>query len=120
MRRLALAPGIATVLRGAIFPALALLLFLVLLAQFGHAVMAFGEQVPHAERFVATEPKHCYLVVPIEAQAERTIKKQIEQLVQLNEGTPSPTIGTRSSRCSTMPLLNRAREPNEQVRGRIR
>ena len=31
-------------------------------------------------------PKRRYLVVPVEDQALRTIKKQIEQLVQLNEG----------------------------------
>lgn len=31
-------------------------------------------------------PKRRYLVVPIENEAERTIRKQIEQLVQLNEG----------------------------------
>jgi NAD(P)-dependent dehydrogenase (short-subunit alcohol dehydrogenase family) len=31
-------------------------------------------------------PKRRYLIVPIEDQARRTIKKQIEQLVQLNEG----------------------------------
>jgi NAD(P)-dependent dehydrogenase (short-subunit alcohol dehydrogenase family) len=32
------------------------------------------------------EPKRRYLVVPHQGEAERTIKKQIEQLVQLNEG----------------------------------
>jgi len=32
------------------------------------------------------KPKRRYLVVPVEDQARRTIKKQIEQLVQLNEG----------------------------------
>lgn len=31
-------------------------------------------------------PKRRYLIVPVEDQARRTIKKQIEQLVQLNEG----------------------------------
>jgi NAD(P)-dependent dehydrogenase (short-subunit alcohol dehydrogenase family) len=31
-------------------------------------------------------PKRRYLTVPVEDQARRTIKKQIEQLVQLNEG----------------------------------
>ncbi len=31
-------------------------------------------------------PKRRYMVVPVEDQARRTIKKQIEQLVQLNEG----------------------------------
>jgi NAD(P)-dependent dehydrogenase (short-subunit alcohol dehydrogenase family) len=31
-------------------------------------------------------PKRRYLVVPVEDQARRTIRKQIEQLVQLNEG----------------------------------
>ncbi len=34
------------------------------------------------------KPKRRYLVVPIENEAERTIRKQIEQLVQLNEGHP--------------------------------
>ena len=33
-------------------------------------------------------PKRRYLVVPNQEEAERTIKKQIEQLVQLNEGQP--------------------------------
>lgn len=33
-------------------------------------------------------PKRRYLVVPIQRQAEKTIRKQIEQLVQLNEGQP--------------------------------
>lgn len=32
------------------------------------------------------KPKRRYLVVPVEDQARRTIKKQFEQLVQLNEG----------------------------------
>ncbi len=32
------------------------------------------------------DPKRRYLVVPIENEAQRTIRKQIEQLVQLNEG----------------------------------
>jgi NAD(P)-dependent dehydrogenase (short-subunit alcohol dehydrogenase family) len=32
------------------------------------------------------KPKRRYLVVPTEDQAQRTIRKQIEQLVQLNEG----------------------------------
>jgi hypothetical protein len=34
------------------------------------------------------KPKRRYLVVPAADQAERTIRKQIEQLVQLNEGQP--------------------------------
>jgi NAD(P)-dependent dehydrogenase (short-subunit alcohol dehydrogenase family) len=34
------------------------------------------------------KPKRRYLVVPTLDQAERTIRKQIEQLVQLNEGQP--------------------------------
>jgi len=34
------------------------------------------------------KPKRRYLVVPTADQAERTIRKQIEQLVQLNEGQP--------------------------------
>lgn len=33
-------------------------------------------------------PKRRYMVVPDQGEAERTIKKQIEQLVQLNEGQP--------------------------------
>ena len=33
-------------------------------------------------------PKRRYMVVPNQDEAERTIKKQIEQLVQLNEGQP--------------------------------
>jgi NAD(P)-dependent dehydrogenase (short-subunit alcohol dehydrogenase family) len=33
-----------------------------------------------------SKPKRRYLVVPTEDQAQRTIRKQIEQLVQLNEG----------------------------------
>ena len=33
-------------------------------------------------------PKRRYLVVPNQEEAERTIRKQIEQLVQLNEGQP--------------------------------
>jgi NAD(P)-dependent dehydrogenase (short-subunit alcohol dehydrogenase family) len=35
-----------------------------------------------------SNPKRRYLVVPTRDQAERTIRKQIEQLVQLNEGHP--------------------------------
>jgi len=34
------------------------------------------------------EPKRRYMVVPDQQEAERTIRKQIEQLVQLNEGQP--------------------------------
>jgi len=34
------------------------------------------------------EPKRRYMVVPNQEEAERTIRKQIEQLVQLNEGQP--------------------------------
>ena len=34
------------------------------------------------------EPKRRYLVVPNQQEAEITIRKQIEQLVQLNEGQP--------------------------------
>lgn len=34
------------------------------------------------------EPKRRYMVVPNQDEAERTIRKQIEQLVQLNEGQP--------------------------------
>jgi short-subunit dehydrogenase len=39
-----------------------------------------------ADAMSEASPKRRYLVVPIEDQARRTIKKQIEQLVQLNEG----------------------------------
>ena len=35
-----------------------------------------------------TSPKRRYLVVPTQAEAEMTIKKQIQQLAQLNEGQP--------------------------------
>ena len=34
------------------------------------------------------KPKRRYMVVPDQGEAERTIRKQIEQLVQLNEGQP--------------------------------
>jgi len=34
------------------------------------------------------EPKRRYMVVPNQEEADRTIRKQIEQLVQLNEGQP--------------------------------
>jgi hypothetical protein len=34
------------------------------------------------------EPKRRYMVVPSQEEAEVTIRKQIEQLVQLNEGQP--------------------------------
>ncbi|MBS0578116.1 MAG: SDR family NAD(P)-dependent oxidoreductase [Proteobacteria bacterium] len=34
------------------------------------------------------DPKRRYMVVPNQQEAERTIRKQIEQLVQLNEGQP--------------------------------
>jgi len=34
------------------------------------------------------EPKRRYMVVPNQEEAERTIRKQVEQLVQLNEGQP--------------------------------
>jgi hypothetical protein len=40
--------------------------------------------VEHA--LFATDPKRRYLVVPNEQQAQRTIRKQIAQLVELNEG----------------------------------
>jgi NAD(P)-dependent dehydrogenase (short-subunit alcohol dehydrogenase family) len=33
-------------------------------------------------------PKHRYMVVPEQHEAEITIRKQVEQLVQLNEGQP--------------------------------
>ncbi len=40
--------------------------------------------VEHA--LFAADPKRLYLVVPDEPQAQRTIRKQIAQLVELNEG----------------------------------
>lgn len=45
---------------------------------------AVAAAVEHA--LFAKEPKRRYLVVPNESQAQRTIKKQIDQLVELNEG----------------------------------
>ncbi len=36
--------------------------------------------------FSANTPKRRYMVVPNQGEAERTIKKAIEELVQLNEG----------------------------------
>ena len=36
--------------------------------------------------FSADAPKRRYMVVPNQGEAERTIKKAIEELVQLNEG----------------------------------
>jgi NAD(P)-dependent dehydrogenase (short-subunit alcohol dehydrogenase family) len=39
-----------------------------------------------AETFSDPKPKRRYLVVPVEDQARRTIRKQIAQLVELNEG----------------------------------
>lgn len=45
---------------------------------------AVAAAVEHA--LFASNPKRRYLVVPNEPQAERTIRKQIAQLVELNEG----------------------------------
>jgi NAD(P)-dependent dehydrogenase (short-subunit alcohol dehydrogenase family) len=45
---------------------------------------AVAAAVEHA--LFAAEPKRRYLVVPNEPQAQRTIRKQIAQLVELNEG----------------------------------
>jgi NAD(P)-dependent dehydrogenase (short-subunit alcohol dehydrogenase family) len=45
---------------------------------------AVAAAVEHA--LFATDPKRRYLVVPNEPQAQRTIRKQIAQLVELNEG----------------------------------
>lgn len=45
---------------------------------------AVAAAVEHA--LFATDPKRRYLVVPNEPQAQRTIRKQIVQLVELNEG----------------------------------
>jgi predicted RNA-binding Zn ribbon-like protein len=36
----------------------------------------------------AENPKRRYMVVPEQSEAELTIRKQVEQLVQLNEGQP--------------------------------
>jgi NAD(P)-dependent dehydrogenase (short-subunit alcohol dehydrogenase family) len=41
-----------------------------------------------AQALSETSPKRRYMVVPNQQEAERTIRKQIEQLVQLNEGQP--------------------------------
>lgn len=41
-----------------------------------------------AEALAETTPKRRYMVVPNQQEAEITIRKQIEQLVQLNEGQP--------------------------------
>jgi NAD(P)-dependent dehydrogenase (short-subunit alcohol dehydrogenase family) len=45
---------------------------------------AVAAAVEHA--LFATDPKRRYLVTPNEPQAQRTIRKQIAQLVELNEG----------------------------------
>lgn len=42
--------------------------------------------VEHA--LFATDPKRRYLVTPVESQAQRTLQKQLKQLVELNEGQP--------------------------------
>lgn len=42
--------------------------------------------VEHA--LFATDPKRRYLVTPVELQAQRTLQKQMKQLVELNEGQP--------------------------------
>lgn len=42
--------------------------------------------VEHA--LFATDPKRRYLVTPVESQAQRTLQKQMKQLVELNEGQP--------------------------------
>jgi NAD(P)-dependent dehydrogenase (short-subunit alcohol dehydrogenase family) len=41
-----------------------------------------------AQALSEASPKRRYMVVPDQQEAERTIRKQIEQLVQLNEGQP--------------------------------
>jgi NAD(P)-dependent dehydrogenase (short-subunit alcohol dehydrogenase family) len=41
-----------------------------------------------AQALSEATPKRRYMVVPNQQEAERTIRKQIEQLVQLNEGQP--------------------------------
>ncbi len=41
-------------------------------------------------------PKRRYMVVPNEQEAGVTIRKQIAQLVELNEGIPTPMTGKRS------------------------
>ena len=48
---------------------------------------AVAAAVEHA--LFAQDPKRRYLVVPNEPQAQRTIRKQIAQLVELNEGPVS-------------------------------
>ena len=40
------------------------------------------------QALIEPNPKRRYLVVPTQDEAEITIRKQIEQLVQLNEGQP--------------------------------
>lgn len=47
---------------------------------------AVAAAVEHA--LFATDPKRRYLVTPIESQAQRTLQKQMKQLVELNEGQP--------------------------------
>ena len=48
-----------------------------------------GEVAAATERALFEDsPKRRYLVVPDEREAEITIRKQIEQLIQLNEGQP--------------------------------
>lgn len=71
-----------------------------------HAVEAFGdaleaEMAPLADRsrypepddvaeavlhfFSDAQPKHRYMVVPVQVEAELTIRKAVQELVQLNE-----------------------------------
>ena len=61
--------------------------------------------------FEAT-PRRRYMVTPDQDEAEITIRKQIEQLVQLNEGQPTPTTAKRSSRCSTRHLATARPKPH--------
>jgi NAD(P)-dependent dehydrogenase (short-subunit alcohol dehydrogenase family) len=69
-----------------------------------NAAKRLGVELPYADRSKYKEPdevadavekalfepnpKRRYMVVPNQDEAERTIRKQIEQLVQLNEGQP--------------------------------
>jgi len=63
------------------------------------AFRVFGGRKDPEEVAVAAEkalfepnPKRRYMVVPNQVEAELTIKQQIEQLVQLNEGNPTRTV----------------------------
>jgi hypothetical protein len=57
---------------------------------FAHGVSGHvsGRENTREQALFEPNPKRRYLVVPNQGEAERTIKTQIEQLVQLNEGQP--------------------------------